>query len=769
MNLLLSSLAIVAAVVLALLLLVLLGLVLYRRRRAKASLAAPAAKARGAGAPADIDAKDVHFRMQGERRVGGAIFGDVLCADGVYLPTVWESDFQTSFDGRWIRTGAFDGATPRLIDRKSRRSWNLTPSEASALDGVHWRMPRWSEDPQRQRQLEDGQAVFNEAEFEEWLAAQVQAPAQALVAVRDLWVPADQVPPADEQQAPGLTQSEAAPVQLAMQRLWPASLRKQRWPLEAVQRPRWRLLFGEVAQPWAVEQSSELLWRGDGQAFAFYGSSTAESDRAPTTCLVAWSAQHGWQHWSTPAPVDRKPWKIAVSASDDATAAKLVPPLRWDGDTVLQRMEVDTPELERLHDGQNIQSSMESVDGCAGHSRDGRVRLQKIPRTLFLWRRHLAQPALWQAYSAPVAGKPLCWTLVKEASDEAGATAAYQLQWGEQKLSGLWELEHVVVQGRWAVLLQHGSPPLKGEKNIVQIWDGAQLQTLHQPWPVVRLRPVPSSSGHSAACAQLVAVTACAASNGADASSGMWRWHLQPPTNNFLGRADWEACYAVRDIAPDALGHWHVQPGWREVEQIQHPCADGDYVWRQPKASEALWWLGGLHKDVNRDWSPHLPRIEGVCVTRSGAALCGTGPSVCPHPGGEGWVALELVARSTSEAHHWKLHWLQPSMREVHTLALRAWLPMLQSWDGTGLHWYEGETLAEGDPSHAAAPKGAGNKDKGPELQTVSWQQWVDAKVEILYEGPEGLWMRKEDVRYAENILMRDDWPWKRAKATAMA
>jgi hypothetical protein len=58
------------------------------------------------------------------------------------------------------------------------------------------------------------------------------------------------------------------------------------------------------------------------------------------------------------------------------------------------------------------------------------------------------------------------------------------------------------------------------------------------------------------------------------------------PTANFLGRAGWEACYAVRDAAPDALGHWHVQPGWREVEQIQHPCADGDYVWRQQKAGE---------------------------------------------------------------------------------------------------------------------------------------------------------------------------------------
>ena len=128
-------------------------------------------------------------------------------------------------------------------------------------------------------------------------------------------------------------------------------------------------------------------------------------------------------------------------------------------------------------------------------------------------------------------------------------------------------------------------------------------------------------------------------------------------------------------------------------------------------------------------------------------------------------TVLELVARSEHEPHHWKLHWLQPAMHEVHTLALRAYLPMLQSWDGVGLHWYEGEPTVDG----AAADTGAAPKAKGPELQTVSWSQWIDAKVEVLYEGPEGLWMRKEDMRYAENILARDDWPWKRIKTAAAA
>ena len=759
MNLLLSSLAIVATVVLVVLLLVLVVLLLYRRRRAKAPKAAAAAAAQAHAAAAASGAKDVHFRMQGEKGMGGPVFGDVLCADGVYLPKVWESDLQTSFDGRWILTGADQGIPASLIDRKSHRSWSLSSAEASALAGVYWRLPRWTEDgANRRRQLEDGQAIFTDASFGEWLTENVSAPAQDLVAVRDLWVPAEHVPAEDEIQAPALTQPDEAPVKLAMQRHWPASLRNQRWPLEPVQRPRWKLLFGETPQPWAVDEHTELVWREDGQAFAFYGTAVSDGDRTPPQALVAWSAQHGWQQWATTAPHDRKAWSIAVSIPDESTGKAVVPALRWDGDTLLQRMEVDTPELDRLHDGQSIHHVMAPIDGCISHSRDGRVRLQKIPHTLFLWRRHMAQPELWQAYSAPVAGKPLCWTLSKEAADEEGASAAYQLQWGEQKLSGLWELEHVVVQGRWVVLLQHGASPLKGEKNTVQIWDGAQLKTLHLPWPVVRLRPVPSPSGGTAAKVELLAITACASSNGADESTGLWRWHLQPPTSNFLGRAGWEPCYSFREAAPDALGHWKVLPGWREVEQIQHPCADGDYVWRLPKAGEALWWLGGLNKDVNNEWSPDVPRIEGVSISRTGAVLCGTGPSACPHPGGEGWVMLELVARAEHEPHHWKLHWLQPATREVHSLPLRAWLPMLQSWDGVGLNWYEGE------PTANAGATGAPAGQKAPTLQTVAWSQWIDAKVEVLYEGPEGLWMRKEDMRYAEGLLTRDDWPWKRVK-----
>lgn len=761
MNLLLSSLAFVAAVVLVLLLFALLVLMVRRRKRSKARQKAALKAQEAQGNAVSAEAKDVQFRAQGERGMGGPAYGDVLCGDGVYLPKVWESDFHTSFDGRWIRTGSYGGEAPTLTDRKSLRSWRLSPSEASALDAVQWRLPRWNEaSPNPQRQLESGQTVFTDVDFDAWLAEQVTEAAQPLVALRDLWVAADQLPDEATQQAPVLTQPDESPVKLAMQRHWPVSLRTLREPLEPVQQPRWKLLFGDEAQPWAVDESTELVWRDDGKAFAFYGTPAGEADRMSGLSLVAWSEAHGWIHWSTWSPADRKSWSVGLCLVEDEGARPIpVPVLRWDGDTLLQRVTVDTPELERLHDGQNIHIAMSDIDGCAARSRDGRVRVQRIPRTIFLWRRHLAEPALWQAYSAPVAGKPLCWTLVKEASDVKGASAAYSLTWGDQKLSGLWELEHLVLQGRSAVLMQHGVP-LSGEKNTIQIWNGTKLQTLATPWPVARLRAVPSTSGGTAEKLELIAVSAAVASNGADANAGVWRWHLQPANSNFLGRADWEPCYSVREAVPDAQGNWKVQPAWRTVEGIQHPCADGDYVWRLPKANDALWWLGGQHKNISNDWEPDLPRGEGVSITRAGAVLCGTGPSACPHPGGEGWVVLEMVARAEHEPHHWKLHWMQPATREVHTLALRAWLPLLRNWDGLGLHWYEGE-LPEGEAQTKETPT--------PKVQTIVWSQWIDAKVDNLYEGPEGLWMRKEDMRYAENLLMRDDWPWKRAVADVAA
>ncbi|MEG0447928.1 MAG: hypothetical protein RR687_14305, partial [Comamonas sp.] len=126
--------------------------------------------------------KDVNFRMQGERGMGGSVWGDVMCADGVYLPQVWESDMQTSFDGRWLRTGFYDSEVAQLVDRKSRRSWRLLPEEGQALESVHWRLPRWSGETLNESGMaDDAHVVMSDASFEAWLQQHVTAPAQALV------------------------------------------------------------------------------------------------------------------------------------------------------------------------------------------------------------------------------------------------------------------------------------------------------------------------------------------------------------------------------------------------------------------------------------------------------------------------------------------------------------------------------------------------------------------------------------------------------------
>lgn len=731
----------------------------------------PAASAETAAEP-----KDVHFRMQGERGMGGPIYGDVMCADGVYLPFVWESDMHTSFDGRWLRTGFHESEAAHLVDRKSRRSWQLSPAQAQALESVHWRLPRWSGETINESGLADDEhVVMSDASFEAWLNAHVASTAQPLVAVRDLWIPVESVPPQVAASPPALTpppatQADAtgkpavpqpaapkpAVPKLTLERHWPATLRHLRHPLEPLRHPNWQLMIDGQAQPWVVGDDAHLAWRDDGQAFALYAYPTGDEQECPVVRLAVWSLERGWQQWPETLPADRKSWSAGLyfpeeTPEDGKEAAKPLSVLSWEGAMVAQRVELDTPETERLHDGVSLSCAAGDIEGCAGHGRDGQVRLAAVPRTTFTWLRDPLQPEQWRACSEPVAGQRLIWTLRKSALDEQGETAAYSLQWGERHLAGHWALEHVVVQGRHAVLMPHGKAPERGGSGAVQIWDGERLQNVDLPWPVVRLIPVPGRHGGAAVRVGLVALAACMDDKDRDANTASWRWTLHSVSTSHLARTDWSPLYTIRHIALDAQGRWRLLPRWREVRQIQHPCADGDYVWRDPARGDALWWWGGVHTRVNNYWEPANPRFDGVCVTRSGTVLCGTGPSACPHPAGEGWVTLEWISGSYNQSSEWKLHWINPVEKEVRSLSLPAWMPLLQGWDAQGLHWREAERPVED-----------GETPRAPVRQLIVPQMWNRAEVEKLRQGPQGLWLRKQDLSHAEALLVQDDWPWGR-------
>ncbi|MEQ6433896.1 hypothetical protein V8Z74_02405 [Comamonas sp. w2-DMI] len=731
--------------------------------------------------PAPAESRDVHFRMQGERGMGGPVYGDVMCADGVYLPMVWESDMHTSFDGRWLRTGFYESDTAHLVDRKSRRSWLLSRAQAQALEGIHWRLPRWSGETINESGLADDEhVVMSDASFEAWLGEHVASPAQPLVAVRDLWMPLETVPPQVAASSPALTPPPAARAEgggkpaapasaasppaapapaapkLTLERHWPATLRHLRYPLEPLERPNWQLMIDGKAQPWLVDEKAHLAWREDGQAFALYACPAGDEQERPLLRLAVWSVERGWQQWPETLPADRKSWSVGLylpeqGQEEGKEAAKPLSVLRWEGAVVAQRVELDTPETERLHDGVSLSCVASDTEGCAGHARDGQVRLAAVPRTTFTWLRDPRQPEQWRACSEPVAGQRLIWTLRKNALDEQGETAAYSLQWGERHLAGNWALEHVVVQGRRAVLMPHGKAPERGGNGAVQIWDGQRLQNVDLPWPVVRLIPVPGRNGGAAVRVGLVALTGCLADKDRDANTASWRWPVHSVSTSHLARPDWSPLYAIRHIAPDAQGRWRLLPRWREVRQIQHPCADGDYVWRDPARGDALWWWGGVHARVNNYWEPETPRFDGVCVTRSGTVLCGTGPSACPHPAGEGWVTLEWLSSSYSGPGEWKLHWINPVEKEVRSLGLQAWMPLLLGWDAQGLHWREAERPAQ-----------EGEVPQAPERQLIVAQMWNRAGVEKLRQGPQGLWLRKQDLSYAEALLVQDDWPWER-------
>lgn len=688
---------------------------------------------------------DVQFRPRGARGDAGPVFGDVLCSDGVYLPQVWESDFHTSFDGRWIRTGSYGDSTPRLLDRKSQRCWLLTVAQASAVDDLHWRLPRWNgqSTPGNGVAL-DARKVFSEGEFEAWLSQHVTQAAQALVSVCDLWIPADCVPAQAQAPVPVLAQPEGGPVQVSLQRYWPQSLRSLPDPLEPLLTPYWQIYLNGEVHSWLIRSEGPLVWRADGMAFACYGFALMPGVQPTAMRLGIWSLEGGGLQWSETKPADHKAWEVQMLAPD-AQQAPLC--LVWDGDVLLQRMEIDSPQLERLHDGRHVLSTLGPVFREALHTHNGLVRTRSLPMRQFFWRRDLTQPLHWQAQSDPVAGHCLIWNLVHEAASVPGATAGYTLSWGEQQLAGVWELEHVIVEGQWALLFPWTDPALQGGKAVPWVWDGQQLSAIEIPHAMVRMRAHVQPGR-----AQVLVLVGCGPDSSNCANTGMWRWPLQVPDASNLAKANWAPAYEWRDLAVDAQGQWQLQPRWREVQRIQHPCADGDYVWRYSASNDALWWWGGLHSAFNNHWAPEAARCEGVMLTQSGVALCGTGPAACPHPMGDGWLVLEWLARGTEEKNYWKLHWLRPGKHEIRTMPLRAYMPVIRTWDAAqGIVWID-----------AADPQDEADASAGRKEHIVPDYRWEAASLEVLKSVGAGLWMRKQDVVYADAILLREDCPWPR-------
>ena len=704
--------------------------------------------------------KDVSFRMQGERGMGGPIFGDVMCADGVYLPHVWEGDLHTSYDGRWLRTGFYDSETAHLVDRKSRRSWLISKSDAEVLDAVHWRVPRWSGETLNESGIaDDAHVVMSDASFEAWLAEHVDATAQPLVALRDIWVPLECVPAEAGDLQPHLpvappvlredgktpAPNVAAP-ELTVERHWPASLRRLTDPLQPLRQASWALSMNGKPTGWLLDQDPAMVWRDDGQGLALYAIPDQGEDGYLRRLLV-WTAEQNWQQWPQPLPADRKSWAVEHFWPDEVDSRA---PLQWSGAVLLQRVQVDTADLERLHEGTSLSCVTSRTETCAGHAADGQVQLRAQPVTTFCWLRDPAQSDVWRAQSEPVMGKPLIWTLSKEARDEQGETSAWNLQWGDKHLSGSWALEHVIVKGRWAVLMPFGRAPERGGAGQIQIWDGERLQTVDLPWPVMRMCPLPALDGSMAMRVEMIALTACLDEKDWNPSTGSWRWNMHSVSSSHLSRPDWRALYQRREMAPDAQGHWRLLPRWREAKQIQHPCADGDYVWRDAVRGDALWWWGGQNERINSYWSEEECRIEGVSMTQSGLALCGTGPGACPHPAGEGWAVLEYGERRYGKPDQWKLHWLNPVEKEVRTLELAVNMPQLKGWDTQGLHW--ADLAPEEDDGEKRAVI-------APQLVTLS--MWNRSDVEPLRQGAGGLWLRKQDLRYAETLLGQDDCPWR--------
>ncbi|MEG2049474.1 MAG: hypothetical protein RR100_21705, partial [Comamonas sp.] len=70
--------------------------------------------------------------------------------------------------------------------------------------------------------------------------------------------------------------------------------------------------------------------------------------------------------------------------------------------------------------------------------------------------------------------------------------------------------------------------------------------------------------------------------------------------------------------------------------------------------------------------------------------------------------------------------------------------------DTQGLHW--ADLAPEEDDGEQRAVI-------APQLVTLS--MWNRSDVEPLRQGAGGLWLRKQDLRYAETLLGQDDCPWR--------
>jgi hypothetical protein len=117
------------------------------------------------------------FSPPGRARHGGPIYGDVLCADGVYLPHVWEMDMHTSYDGRWLRTG-FMTARPPIWSianhvaagrSASRKASCWMPSTGACRAGVARASTKAA--------LPMTHVIMSDASFEAWLGEHMGAAA----------------------------------------------------------------------------------------------------------------------------------------------------------------------------------------------------------------------------------------------------------------------------------------------------------------------------------------------------------------------------------------------------------------------------------------------------------------------------------------------------------------------------------------------------------------------------------------------------------------
>ena len=637
----------------------------------------PGASAWGGGEPTHTpEGEPIRICGGGEIAMGGPVVLDYLFPDGVFLQGLGSSAcFST--DGRYFAAPLPSRQAWGLVvlDRHERRLYQSDFSKFWEIDAftpetIYGRYSPLTSDQSFAVQLDE-------------LLADAQV--VDLVAVQDLWLPADgqkfTCPTELELSAP-----PAGPHRLTATPYLPESLRTLDHPLQPLNYPAYRLAVDGQVSDLLISEDNRVLWRSDGLSLCCRARKIGSAETWAQTYWL-WTPTEGWR--ALPAP-----WKQA----DDAVLLHHGEPLALDESAIRIDAWFDYPDLSQGRHGTRLDHIFSEVDTIEGYSPEGHMRTVSCKGTALQLMLSLnSQGGRGEAVVESAALSTGERAQLRWLFDRQDGQGIYSCCIGNWNLPGQWLLDHRVSNcGRYLALLP--DPDAEAVSGAVVVVDVEQHQLIQsEPMLVVRLqdfrdgvlrlinimgRRHPDESGVA-----LHRVSESASEPG--------------QASAFLSRDDGSdlVYQSVRLVLHENV--LTPVPDWRLVDQPQVAVADGDFVYPAPNGTDAAWLFGAVTEYDDSWLREREPRMKAFLLTESGCALGGLSPSMMWSADGR-YLALTrmLPERNEQGIRPWQLLLL-----ELQTGQLYKWpspignLPWFEHFDEKGLRIrvYESVWQAEED------------------------------------------------------------------------